>query len=400
MTIDETTPAHREPADLLPEFDLFDDTHFVHLDETMAHARTQCPVAHTSAHGGMHLVTRYEDVKAVLSDPETFSSRESTPLPSPVRLPPLDVDPPLHNQMRKVINRFFTRPYLRQHEEVMREIARSTVSRFADNGQVDFINEFAIPFTSATAAKVVFDEDDPDRMSRAVAAVERVARENSPEAYQGVAMLAAEYMAERAGSDAGSDDLISAIAAGTVGDRPLTQEEQLGIVTVLFIGGLDTTRGAIGNIAASVARDPDLENRLRDPDWIRKDLDEFLRHESPVLTLRRVVTRDVELGGTQLREGDILSLMYASANRDKAEFPDADNLNFEDHHRGHLAFGFGVHRCLGSTLAQTQIAIAFDELFQQVTNLRLAGPESGPDYQAGAVFTPTRLVLTFDRVKG
>ncbi|MDT2005815.1 cytochrome P450 [Rhodococcus opacus] len=89
--------------------------------------------------------------------------------------------------------------------------------------------------------------------------------------------------------------------------------------------------------------------------------------------------------------------MYASANRDKDQFPDADNLNFDLHDRNHLAFGHGIHRCLGATFARLQIKIAFEELLSRITNLRIAGPDSGPDYEAGAVYAPKRLVLKFDR---
>lgn len=400
MTIDHLNTQNDDLAQLLSEFDPFSEAHFARLPEAMEYARGKCPVVHTQSHGGMYLVTRYADVKSVLSDPETFSSKEASPLPSPVPFPPFTADPPLHNQYRKVVNRFFTRPYLRRHEDTMREIARSCIERFVDRGEVDFIEEFAVPFTVTTVADIVFDESDEERLKRAVKAVERVVHENSPEAYQGVAEIAMEYMAERAARAAESDDLLSAIVTGTVDGRPMTQEEQLGMVTILFIASLDTTRGAIANIAAAVAAQPELEARLRKPDWIRDDLDEFLRWQSPVIELRRLVTRDVELNGVQLHAGDIVMLMYASANRDKAEFPDADNLNFDAHHRQHLAFGFGVHRCLGFMVAQTQIAIAFDELFKRITNLRLAGPDSGPDYQAGAVYTPIKLKLAFDRIDG
>ncbi|PWI06641.1 cytochrome P450 [Streptomyces sp. NWU339] len=387
-------------AQLLQHFDIFNDEHFSRRWEVMEYARDKCPVAHSSADGGLHLVTRYEHVKKVLSDPDTFSSVESSPRPSPVPLPPLDVDPPLHGHFRKLLNRYFTRPYLRKHEPVMREIAREAIAAFADRGRCEFISEFAIPFTSATAAKIVFDEDDKERMARAVAAVEKVARENSPEAYQAVAALAAEYMTERQDPADDRDDLISAIARGEVDGRPLTVEERIGVVTVLFIGGLDTTRGAISNIAANVARHPELEGRLRNPDWIRSDLDEFLRFESPVLALRRQVTKDCTLGGASLKAGDIVMLLYASANRDKSRFPDADRLDFTGNGGGHLAFGFGIHRCVGATLARIQIEIAFDELFKHITNLRWEGPDAGPAYEAGAVLTPTRLVLGFDPVAG
>jgi cytochrome P450 len=243
MSVPDVQAARQEDvAELLARFDVFDDAHFARMNEVMAHARQQCPVAHTTADGGLHLVTTYDEVRQVLGDPVTFSSKEASPRPTPIGLPPLTVDAPLHNDFRKVIQRFFTRPYLRKYEENMREIARDCIAGFVEKGSFDVVSEFALPYTSATTAKVVFDEDDRTKMDAAAAAVERVARENSPEAYQGVAELAAQYMQERASSAAHSDDLISAVVSGRVGGRPMTPEEQIGMVTVLFIGALDTTR--------------------------------------------------------------------------------------------------------------------------------------------------------------
>jgi len=392
MSTTETSLDHQ-----LADFDLFDDTCFARMDEVMEHARSTCPVAHTRAHGGMYLVTTFPLLKEVLSNPEVYSSTESTPLPSPVRLPPLDVDPPLHEDFRKFLNPFFTRPHLMKYEPVLRDLARTAIEKFLDKGQVDFIDDFAIPFTSSAAAKIVFDEDDPSRLQRAVKAVERIVRENSPESYQGLAVLAAEYLAERA-ETADDGSIISAIASATVDGRPLTMEEQIGVVTVLFIGGLDTTRGAISNIAATLAHEPDLEHRLRQKNWVKNDLDELLRQQSPVLALRRIVTRDVVLGDQQLTKGDILMLMYSSANRDAEHFPGADILDFDRKDKNHLAFGHGTHRCLGATFARMQIDIAFDELLGRITNVRPSGPDAGPIYQAGAVYAPTRLAIAFDRV--
>lgn len=384
--------------DVLASFDLFDDAYYEQMPEAMKYARGKCPVTHTSAYGGMYMVTTFPLVKQVLSDPETFSSKESSPLPSPVRLPPLDVDPPLHEDFRAFLQPFFTRPHLKQYEPVLRELARDAIETFIDKGEFDFIQDFAIPYTSAAAAKVIFDEDDPSKLATAVTAVERIVRENSPESYQGLAMLAAEYLAERSKAGA-ADDIIAAVAKATVEGRPLTMEEQVGVITVLFIGGLDTTRGAISNITATLAHDPALEERLRRKNWVREDLDELLRFQSPVIALRRLVTRDTVLGEQELKAGDIVMMMFASANHDEEHFPHAEELDFDRGDSRHLAFGHGEHNCLGATFARLQIDVAFDELLSRITNIRPAGPDAGPVYQAGAVQAPIKLQLTFDRLE-
>ena len=139
-----------------------------------------------------------------------------------------------------------------------------------------------------------------------------------------MAALAEELLRERAASGSQRDDVLSAIVNGTVEGRPLTMEEQVGATTILFTGGLDTTKAALGNIARHLAEDPALEQRLRDPEWIKADLDEFLRYESPIMFMARTVTRDTELGGCPLKAGDRVAVHYASANRDESRFEHAD----------------------------------------------------------------------------
>jgi cytochrome P450 len=185
---------------------------------------------------------------------------------------------------------------------------------------------------------------------------------------------------------------------GTVdGGRRLTEDEQVGILVVMFLAGLDTTRGAITTIAYHVAKDPTLEARLRDPRWARRDLDEFLRLESPVGCLARRVTKDTELGGVRLSAGAQLLLRFDSANRDPRKFVDPDQLNFNVRRGGHTGFGLGLHRCIGALLARMQIQVAFHELFKRVTNLRL-GEESDMAWMPGIANGPESLALTFDRV--
>jgi cytochrome P450 len=172
------------------------------------------------------------------------------------------------------------------------------------------------------------------------------------------------------------------------------------VITVLFLGGLDTTRGAIGAIAYHLARQPELEQRLRDPRWIRQDMDEFIRLESPVGCLGRTAMRDVELGGTRIKQGEQLLVRFDSANRDDAKFPDADQLTFGTPRSGHAGFGLGIHRCLGVHLARIQITIAFEELFKRVTNLRFAegGDAEQVHWAPGIANGPERLELAFDLI--
>jgi cytochrome P450 len=368
--------------------------------DRLAEARETCPVPHSNVHD-LGVVTRYADVRFVLEHPEIFSSRDpNIGGPLPVRLPPLDADPPLQQDFRKLLNPYFTRGWFARFEADMRQIAGDAIEAFLDRGHADFVTEFAIPFSGGVLAQLVFDETDKVRLARAVGFVTAVAEEQTEEAFFNLALLAGEYLVEQeergADGDTREDTILGAIVNGAIDGRALTPDEQVGIVTVLFLGGLDTTRGALGNIATHLATDPAIEARLRDPGWVKHDLEEFIRLESPVITMARTVMADVELGGRQLKAGDRLAVHFGSANRDEEKFADAGRLDFDRPRSGHAGFGLGIHRCIGMHLARFQIAIAFDELLARVTNVRLHDgftPEKAP----GVVNGPAHLEIAFDR---
>jgi cytochrome P450 len=214
-----------------------------------------------------------------------------------------------------------------------------------------------------------------------------------------MAAIAEQFLRDRAKSGSTRDDVLSAIVNGTVQGRPLTMEEQIGATTILFTGGLDTTKAALGSIIRQVALHPELEARLRDPSWIKGDLDEFLRYESPIMFMARTVAQDTELDGCPLKAGDRVAIHFAAANRDPARFDDPDELRFDRQRNPHAAFGMGVHRCIGLHFARMQIEIAVRELLARVTNLRIPAGEH-VEMATGVVQSPERLPLEFDALPG
>jgi cytochrome P450 len=382
---------------LLPQFDVFEPAHSRQKWDMLAYARAKCPVPHTDADGGYHLVTRYEDVRQVLEDPETYSSSIPSVKPAPVRIPPLDADPPLHPEFRRILNPFMSRSYVLRFEQDMRTIAGDAIDSWIDDGRCEFIDGFAVPYSSGILARVVFDETDPARVAEGVSIINRIAHDQSPEAIFDMAMLCAGYLEKRESSGEQRDDLLGTLLTSTIDGRPLTDEERLGVVIVLFFGGLDTTRAAIGNIMANLVADPSLEQRLRSPSWIRQDMDEFLRYESPVTFMARVVTKDTVLGDVSLAPGDRVLVHFASANRDAAKFEDPDHLRLDLHRGGHAGFGLGIHRCVGSNLARVQLELAWDELLKRLTSFRLE-PGAEIEYATGQVHGPERLPITFERL--
>ncbi len=383
--------------DLIPHLDLYDLEHRKRLWEALAHARKSgCPVIKTDADNGYYVITRYDDLRKVAYDPETFSSVEPALRGVPVRMPPVSEDPPIHRDFRKILNPYFSRTYLSRYADDMRGTARELLDGAVPAGRMEFIHDFALPYTAENLSRVILGETSKERVERAREAGLRISTEGTPQAFIDLAQVAAEFLQARTESGFDGDDVLSAIVNGTVLGRPLTMEEKIGTITTLFTGGLDTVRGALSNIVRHLAEDPGVEDRLRNPAWARDDLDELLRLETPIQFLARTVTRDTEVSGCPMKAGDRIALHFASANRDAEHFDDAEQLRFDREQNPHVAFGIGIHRCLGMHFARVQIEIAIQELLARVTNLRIPGGVT-IELANGAICTPELLPVEFDR---
>jgi len=384
-----------EVEDLAPHLDLFDPSHSERLWEVLSYARTACPVLKTDADKGYYIVTRYDDLRTVLEDPGTYSSVQAGLRGVPLPMPPLTEDPPRHIEYRRALNKYLSRSFLSRYAADVRDTARTLLDNLVARGRFDFMTDYAIPFTSRNLARVILDDSNAERIQRAIAIATRISSEGDPQAFFDMAALAEEFLRDRAASGSQRDDVLSAIVNGTVEGRPLTLQEQVGATMIMFTGGLDTTKAALGNIAFHLTEDPALEQRLRDPEWIKADLDEFLRYESPITFMARTVTRDTELGGCPLKPGDRVAVHYASANRDESRFEHADRLDFDRRRNPHAAFGLGPHRCIGMHFARLQIEVAFGELLSRVTHLRIPQDEQ-VQTAVGIVLSPEHLPVVFD----
>ena len=365
--------------------------------EIFGYAREHCPVARTEEGGGFWLVTGYEDVKRVLEDWETFSSTESPIMPSAVSLCPITDDPPVQTAARQLLNPLFSRGAVAKYEPAMRAAARSLIGNWIDRGSVELLTEFSGPYVAAVLTEAVFPDFGPEDLARASSIALRASEDPSPQVFIDLFGLCVQYLATARERGVTEDGVVYRLLNGAFDGKPIPEDKQLGMLGILMLGGLDTTRGAIGNIAYRVATTPGTEDRLRDPAWVRRDLDEFLRLDSPVSCMARVATRDVELNGAHIKAGERVQVRYDSANRDESRFHDADTLVFDEARSGHAAFGFGVHRCVGSNLARLQIEVAFDELLKQVRNLRLA-PGTEIVWMPGNTNALQAVNLEFDRV--
>jgi cytochrome P450 len=395
MTVEGTRPLDS----MLRTWDYMSAGHHDMKWEIFDYARERCPVVRTEEGGGFWLVTRYEDVKRVLEDWQTFSSTESPITPSAVSLCPITDDPPIQTAARQLLNPLFSRGAVAKHEPAMRATTRALIANWIDRGSVELLTEFSGPYVAAILTEVIFPELGPEDLARASGIALRSSEDPSPQVFIDLFGLCSKYLATVRERGVTEDGVVYRLLNGTFDGEPISEDKQLGVLGILMLGGLDTTRGAIGNIAYRVATTPGAEDRLRDPAWVRRDLDEFLRLDSPVSCMARVATRDVELNGAHIKAGERVQVRYDSANRDSSRFRDADTLVFDEARSGHAAFGFGVHRCIGSNLARLQIEIAFDELLKQVKNLRLA-PGTEIVWMPGNTNVLRAVNLEFDRAGG
>jgi cytochrome P450 len=387
-----------ELAQLLPHWDTYEPDHEKPRLDILRYARENEPVAWTDALGGMYLVTRYEDVRRVTLDWQTFSSEGGLPTPMPLRICPIDADPPLQTALRDMLNPLFSRGYLSRYVPLMETLAADLVASWAGKGSVELVNEFAAPYVGTVLMQIVMGDMEPEQRQRASDAVIGCAHEGTPENFLALVTASMERLATAAADPDNAPPVLRAILKCTVEGRPLDDAERLGVLNILFLGGLDTTRAAISMIALRLAAQPELEQRLRNPDWVKQDLDEFLRIDSPVGTFGRVATTDTELAGVPIKKGQRLLLRFDSANRDESRFPNADTLVFDDSAKrpSHAAFSLGMHRCVGSNLARLQIPIAWDAIFSRVTNLRLAVDPKEIVWEPGLSNGPRTVPLTFD----
>jgi cytochrome P450 len=354
-----------DPQKLLSQFDQYDPAHIQVMHEVFAHARRECPVFRTSAEPGYWVVSRFADAKAILLDTTTFSNRDGVTIhgvgePRPL---PAASDPPLHKQYRNLLRPLFTQQHIRRFEPHVRELARQFMEPWLHTGKVEFVHDYAAKLAYASLFAVFLQSAGARNIAVFVEGADRVVQESTQQAYAHLMDLVRELLEQRRSSGQHTDDLISAVEAGTVDGRPLSGDEKIGMVFSAVAAGFETNYATMALIMHQVAQRPELEDRIRGADWAAENLDEFLCLVSPVTGLIRTVTADTEVNGVSFKAGDKVLIHYASAGRDEAQFPDPDSLNFSRANSGqHMAFSFGVHRCLGAPFAELLIGVGPEEL--------------------------------------
>ncbi|MGE4024916.1 cytochrome P450 [Mycolicibacterium sp.] len=349
--------------------------------DTYRTLREQCPVGHSDKHGGFWFLTKSEDIFAAEQDPDTYSVAPSMLLPAfgtDVPLIPIDIDPPAHTDYRKLLLPLFTPKATARLEDGMRRTAKELAAEVAANEVVDVSAGFARPMPTIVFSRLAgFPEKDWPKFDHWVDDIiyERtVDPERARRASQDVMDYFDALLRERAG-DSDTGDLIGHLLNVEMAGRKLTHDELLSYCYLLFLAGLDTTAWAIRSSLWFLAQHPEEQATLREnPDRIPTAAEEFLRTLSPVQAMARTCKADVEVGGRQIKAGERVVLVFGAGNRDPEVYDDPDEIKIDRENNRHLAFGGGIHRCLGSNLGRRELVVALEEFLAAVPSFALANP--------------------------
>jgi cytochrome P450 len=348
-----------------------------------ARLRDEAPVAWNDD-VGFWALSAYPEVLAVSKDPATYCSGKGILLIDIERELPetpgalLYFDPPEHGRYRKLVQPAFAPSRIRALEQPIRDRARSLLDGIAAGEPVDVVEELSVPFPLLVIADLLgVPGEDWEAMRRWTDALIALASEASDENIEIATEMATYFLgviAER--REDPRDDLVSTLATVTVDGEQLDDAELMMFCGQLLVAGNETTRNLVSAGVVALAENPDQWARLvADRSLIPSAVEELLRWTTPVISFLRTATRDTELRGQPIAEGDPLLLLYASANRDEATFgPTAGTLDVGREHNAQLAFGFGEHYCIGAALARLEGRIVLEELLDRFTALETAAP--------------------------
>jgi cytochrome P450 len=363
---------------------------------TYRRLRTEDPVHHSPL--DFWVLTRYEDVVAVLRDPRFIkeplaalvAARFGVAVPPGVGVSMLDRDPPDHTRLRSLVSKAFTPRVVEGLRPRIQEIVDSLITRAEAAGSMDLIDEFAYPLPVNVICEMLgVPVEDHERfkgwsldIARGLDSILLPPESEVPRRSGAARHAMGDYfrglVAEHRASPRG--DLLSAlIAAEEAGDK-LSEDELLATCILLLIAGHETTVNLIGNGTLALLRHPGELRRLREtPGLIASAVEELLRYDGPVQRTARIPSTDVTIGGRTIGKGEMVMPFIGAADRDPAQFTDPDRLDLARTDNRHIAFGWGMHFCLGAPLARVEGQIAIDALVRRLPKLELVTDE--PEYR-------------------
>jgi cytochrome P450 len=383
-----TTPAH--PSTELPvlDQDFAQDPHVRN-----ARMRAESPARQVLTKDGLPvwLITRYADARAALADPRFSKDFGRTQQVIDSKLRPeadrrefstalaahmLNMDPPDHTRLRKLVVKAFTARRVENLRPRIEEITAELLDGMADQSEVDLLDAFAFPLPIRVISELLgVDESRRDDFR---VWTNTLVSSSDPDGSRAAAMQMAAYLTELIADkrERPGDDLLTALIETSEDEDRLGEDELIAMVFLLLVAGHETTVNLIGNAVLALLRHPEQLAALRaDPDLVDSAVEEALRFDGPVnLATLRHTTEAVRLGDVEIPAGEIVLVSLSSANRDEERFGSPDEFDIHRSTNGHLAFGHGIHFCVGAPLARLEGQIALRRLVERFPSLQAARP--------------------------
>lgn len=339
--------------------------------------RKSQPVSYNTGRGGWG-VFRYEDVQHVLTDYATFSSQfygsggaQHTSMPFAASM--ISTDPPRHRQLRSLVTQAFTPRAIENLSRRIEQIVAALLDQALPRGELEVIHDLGEPLPVIVIAELLgIPTEDRARFKVWSDAVVSFAASGEMSGFQAQREMVAYFLQiiEQRRREPG-DDLISGLLQAEIEGERLSMPELLGFCALLLVAGNETTTNLIGNAMLCFTEQPETWTRLRaEPALLPQAIEEVLRFRSPVQAMFRVSTEPTELGGQKIPGGAPVVAYIGSANRDEAQFPQPDEFDIERKPNRHIAFGHGIHFCLGAPLARLEARIALNALLERVESFR------------------------------
>ena len=356
----------------------FAERPFEMLDEL----RERAPVAWSTAHDGFWVITDHELCVDGFADYSTFTSTAGPAIPvNPFgpRHIPVAFDPPEHGLYRRVLNEWYSKSEITRREPQIRALVYDVVRDLAERGSWDFVEDLGNVSPGAVTLGILgWDtgrrRDLLDLMSRTLrnqsSKDPEVLEQNAKNSQWIREQILAEANDRRANP---SDDLMSVLANEPIVDgKQLTDEEIGDMVVLLLLAGFHTTSGALTSLLVHMEKNPDVRRRLeQDRDLIPNAIEEIVRIFAPATAHARKVTRDVEFGGVQMHEGDWTLFVNMAANHDPSAFENPEEIDLDRNRAKSVAFGWGVHRCLGLHLARLILRLEIEACFDLIPDYKI-----------------------------
>ena len=378
-------------SDWATDFDVFSPEYTENPAPIWKELHARCPVAHTERGGGLWMATKYEDARELCAMPEVMSNRQISIVPlregtdlladyHTKTLPPVSADPPEHTPLRRLILPFFSPKAVEKYRAFTEQLCNDLIDGFIDRGQCDAAVDYAQQITPQVIGHLLgIDTTRSDEFTRYVIGFmedgvkDPELRAKSMHAMQDYFV---KLIKQRRETDNDSDDYVSQLMRAEIDGQPMSNKLLVNYCVLLLVAGIDTTWSTLGSALWHFATHPDDRRRLAsESDLFPTAIEEILRYYAPV-SVGRVAMDDVTLGGKTIERGERMMINFPAANRDSEAFEQADQFIIDRERNRHLAFGVGIHRCVGSNLARMEMDIALRVWFSRIPEFELADADA------------------------